>query len=383
MKSDHLPIDESISLANEVFEDVMKSNDVVKGLATIEPYCDRMEVHAELIHSYSLILDCVILAIETHNIYALIKLAYRLQRFVKKLNCSKIIMRSRSQWESEASRLNFESSVRLANGVSHLVISNAPPKILRVINFLGIRGVESTGWNNINKTAFELPGIASQLARVFRLLNDPHVTPKRFIYMELTWSYALQSNWDSCIEYAEKFRTGSLYTPAIATYMEAIFRYAKSTENDDQDEKQKATELFHLVPTLRIRHLGKTITPEKVAVVRAQEYVKNDELLILPDLFSLPAQAYCELGLIEFEMKNNDKAIELLNKCIDDYTGYLNENYIHFKAYAALRELGLCTAKQGTDHNKLEEYRKQWLKNINIDEKCYEKVLETEEEVGN
>ena len=51
-------------------------------------------------------------------------------------------------------------------------------------------------------------------------------------------------------------------------------------------------------------------------------------------------------------MKNNDKAIELLNKCIDDYTGYLNENYIHFKTYAALRELGLCTAKQGTDHNK-------------------------------
>ena len=41
------------------------------------------------------------------------------------------------------------------------------------------------------------------------------------------------------------------------------------------------------MPTLRIRHLGKTITPEKVAVVRAQEYIKNDGLLIVPDLVSI------------------------------------------------------------------------------------------------
>ena len=99
--------------------------------------------------------------------------------------------------------------------------------------------------NIFRAKVFQLNGkIDGGIELYLRLLNDPHVTPKRFIYMELTWSYALQSNWDSCIEYAEKFRTGSLYTPAIATYMEAIFRYAKSTENDDQDEKQKATELF-------------------------------------------------------------------------------------------------------------------------------------------
>jgi len=29
----------------------------------------------------------------------------------------------------------------------------------------------------------------------------------------------------------------------------------------------------------------------------------------------------------------------------------------------------------------VEEYKKQWLKNINIDEKSYEKVLETEDKI--
>ncbi|CAG2168530.1 unnamed protein product [Oppiella nova] len=69
--------------------------------------------------------------------------------------------------------------------------------------------------------------------------------------------------------------------------------------------------------------------------------------------FSLPAQAYCELGIIEFEMNNTDKAIDLLNKCINDYTGYMNENYVHVKAFATLRRLGLYTEKQGIDDQKL------------------------------
>ena len=41
-----MPIDESIRLANELFEDVMESNDVVKGLATIEPYREQSVYHS-------------------------------------------------------------------------------------------------------------------------------------------------------------------------------------------------------------------------------------------------------------------------------------------------------------------------------------------------
>ncbi|CAG2168527.1 unnamed protein product [Oppiella nova] len=177
MKSDHLPIDESISLANEVFEDVMKSNDVVKGLATIEPYCDRSVYHS-LVRSLYLLLtagtsmekvdiDAAQIAVndlrdvcnkhrKTVEVHA--ELVHALSLAISVV--VEIIMRTRSHWESETSRLNFESTVRCCNGICHLVISNIPPKILRIINFLGIRGVESLGWKNINKAAFELPDMA-------------------------------------------------------------------------------------------------------------------------------------------------------------------------------------------------------------------------------
>ncbi|CAG2178370.1 unnamed protein product [Oppiella nova] len=95
--------------------------------------------------------------------------------------------------------------------------------------------------------------------------------------------------------------------------------------------------------------------------------------------FSLPAQAALEMGLIEYELKNNDKAIELLNKCINEYSGYLNENYVHIRAFAALRELGVGNEKEGEDETKLGEYKKQWLKDIKIDRKKYDQLLETEE----
>ncbi|CAG2115051.1 unnamed protein product [Medioppia subpectinata] len=385
--SNQLSIDESIRLSGDVFENVLQTNDVVKALADIEPYC----------------------------------LFGQLARLFKLL-----------YWTYADTHA-------------------------------GIGPVNAEICGQLMDTELgKYPKIDVAIDSYHRLLGDPHVTPRRFIYFELTWCYALQSDWPRCIDYAEKFRTNSFYTPAIATYMEAVFRYTEWTITEEPVAKDKATELFKLVPTLRIRHLGKTITPEKVAVVRAQDYIKNGELLVLPDVailyelnylslirgdtvllnkfmeritecelkyqcdidssdyldnyliaifykgvvfrlmsdfkkatecqqiiidnesriggqFSLPAQAVLEMGLIEYEIKNTKKAIDLLNKCINEYTGYLNENYVHIKAFTALRGLGVCNTKQADDELLLDEYKKQWLKDINIDQKSYDKVVEIED----
>ena len=79
----------------------------------------------------------------------------------------RIILKKRKQWDNDVTKLNFEAAVRLTNGLKHLAISQIPPKILRIINFLGYRGKESIGFEEINKTAFQLPGVGSELARAF------------------------------------------------------------------------------------------------------------------------------------------------------------------------------------------------------------------------
>ncbi|CAG2123094.1 unnamed protein product, partial [Medioppia subpectinata] len=55
-------------------------------------------------------------------------------------------------------------------------------------------------------------------------------------------------------------------------------------EECDVSQKAIVSKLMESIPTLRIRHLGKTITPEKVAVECSIKYVKNKEFLILPEL---------------------------------------------------------------------------------------------------
>ncbi|XP_054155264.1 tetratricopeptide repeat protein 39A-like [Oppia nitens] len=434
---DHLPIEESIRLSKQLLDNVLKDNDTVKGLAEVEPYCDRsiyhsflkmicmiitaivtmdkldiesanqsveetkklcnkyrktgfiisfmkllktpdydkytdLELHSELIHTICYVSSAAVLAIETNNIYSLIRLAYRLQKCIKNFRYCKISAKTRTHWENELSENTYKSAVLLGNGLRNLAISNIPPKVLAIINFLGIKGSESNGWKSINEGTLVEPGIFSIPCVWFRiaywlyaephgymgpknndfcrqvlnsqleiypknlilrtaeakleeisgnidkaieiyneLLSDPHMAPKRIFHFHLMFCYALKCDWDPCIDNASKFRTGSLYSPAMATYFEAIVRYAKAVDLDDKEEMEKAVKLFKVTPSLRIRHLGKTITPEKIAVVRSENFFKNNNLLVLPDI-----EVLCETNYIIF-IKNDKNLLQKFMSRID------------------------------------------------------------------
>ena len=124
----------------------------------------------------------------------------------------------------------------------------------------------------------------------------------QMFYFELMWCYALKTEWMSAIKYAELVRKGTAHSPSFTTYAEAVFRYAEYIDRKDPKMKEKAFELFRCVnlvmmlvfsfvfgravPSLRIRHLGKTITPEKVAIVISEKMAKTDEKLVLLELVS-------------------------------------------------------------------------------------------------
>lgn len=46
--------------------------------------------------------------------------------------------------------------MRFANGMINVVISHTPPKFLRIMNFLGYKGTETIGLNEMNRVAFDL-----------------------------------------------------------------------------------------------------------------------------------------------------------------------------------------------------------------------------------
>src|SRR5699024_633491 len=88
------------------------------------------------------------------------------------------------------------------------------------------------------------------------------------------------------IKYAQLLREKTLHSPAIVTFLEGIFRYTKGKLENNPKLLDEASALFEIVPTLRIRYLGKTMTLEKAVIVQSQRYFKVGKTMILPVLVS-------------------------------------------------------------------------------------------------
>ena len=52
------------------------------------------------------------------------------------------------------------------------------------------------------------------------------------------------------------------------------------------------------------------------------------------------------------EDRDYEGAEKCVNKCIHDYSGYLFENYVHLRAYGALRIMGISIEQQNADEAK-------------------------------
>jgi hypothetical protein len=63
-------------------------------------------------------------------------------------------------------------------------------------------------------------------------------------HFELMMTYALRSDWDQCIKYSRLLRRLTLHSPPLFTYCEAIFRYLKSVETNNQKQRERANQLF-------------------------------------------------------------------------------------------------------------------------------------------
>lgn len=89
------------------------------------------------------------------------------------------IRKRRQNWEDELARLYFEAHMRFANGLINIIISHTPPKFLKIMNFLGYKGSESIGLNEMNKVAFEMnAGFMSKIAQLaliyYWVYGKPH-----------------------------------------------------------------------------------------------------------------------------------------------------------------------------------------------------------------
>lgn len=483
-----------------------------------DKYTD-VEVFAQLYYAQQSALTIALYAMETNSVFTLIKLTYYLRGLLRTYNECWQIKRKRKNWADQQARVYYEAHMRIGNGIVNVVISHTPPKFLRIMSMLGYKGTESVGLNEMNKVAFEMnAGFTSKLAQLMliyywvyakphgenipndlslcqklveaelelfpknmmyglakakieqingnfdvaietlnRLLEAPNLTiAYKAFYFELVWCYAINCDWDNCIRCSEMIRS-SKHSPVCTAFLNAVFRYVKGVDDGDQDLLDQATKEFEVIPSLRIRHFGKTMTTEKAALQNAQLYFKKGKRLVLPIIAMLYAGNYLmfirseqqldrlmervqravdqyssdfetskclddylttifykgvlyrlkkmypqakecfnliqemksridletsivpmttlEMGLIEIEEGNFESAKQWLDEAEHGYSNYTAENFVHLRAYAAIRRMGYKTDKEKEDKEKLNQHILNWLKFHEIDLKTYRDII--------
>ncbi|CAG2165414.1 unnamed protein product [Oppiella nova] len=344
--------------------------------------CDKytdVELHAEL--TYAMIIGCgaALELLQCHNLKKLAKIIYNINTCMNSFRLCRTICEKRTKWLSPKSKRQFEAGVGLERGFRHLIVSYIPPKALKIINFLGYRG--SILYRVANAKLVELSGdIQLAINEYEKIIEDYDQMYHRLAHFELMFCHAVRCEWYHSVRYAELLNKHTVHSPAITTYLEAIFRYTKAMDNKDRELRTEASRLLATVPKLRVRYLGKTITFEKAVVVLSQRYFQNKDYMLLPALEILYHLNYTFLlignqTLLNKWMSRVDKEIEahiitrsgdnyltalfykgviykLMGRVIEaqqilkEYSGYTIENLIHIKVYAALRELGFNTDKE-------------------------------------
>ena len=82
------------------------------------------------------------------------------------------------------------------------------------------------------------------IQKLNELINAPNLTiAHKAFYFELIWCYAIKCDWDNCIRCSEKIRE-SKHSPVCMAFLNAVFRYVKGVEDQDQELLDQATREF-------------------------------------------------------------------------------------------------------------------------------------------
>lgn len=102
------------------------------------------ELHAELIYAESLLLYALLTFLEDENLVSFVKAALKIRRcYLAYGECHKLL--GRFHFSSASSKAHFESGVRLGYGLFNILISNLPPRIMHLLEFVGFSGDRSVG----------------------------------------------------------------------------------------------------------------------------------------------------------------------------------------------------------------------------------------------
>uniref|UniRef100_A0A1A9VR88 Tetratricopeptide repeat protein 39B n=1 Tax=Glossina austeni TaxID=7395 RepID=A0A1A9VR88_GLOAU len=300
-----------------------------------------MEAHAELCMAEALLLKALLIFAEDESLTTLIKCGVKIRHCYNIYKECTITLSNR-EWQSQISKVHFESGVRMGMGTFNLMISLLPASVIKLLQFIGFSGDRDAGLEDLNR-GYKTPGLRQVLCAVTllgyhlivcyilghqegdlvlcddilqtQLQRYPHgawflffkgrlefmrgnlgsaeywykmswrsqnVWPQfhHMSFWELLWVNCLKVDWREASLYASYLVESSKWSPTIYSYQKAAIMLM--LPNLTHDENQIIDTLMTTAPTYKQRIAGKSLPMEKFVCKKTERYFCQGKWLCLP-----------------------------------------------------------------------------------------------------
>ncbi|XP_037898591.1 tetratricopeptide repeat protein 39B-like isoform X1 [Glossina fuscipes] len=300
-----------------------------------------MEAHAELCMAEALLLQALLIFAEDESLTTLIKGGVQINHCYNNYKECTLTLSNR-EWQSQISKIHFESGVRMGMGTFNLMISLLPASVIKLLQFIGFSGDRDAGLEDLNR-GYKTSGLRQVLCALTllgyhlivcyilghqegdlvlcddilqtQLEKYPHgalflffkgrlefmrgnlVTAEHWYKMswrsqnvwpqfhhlsfwELLWVNCLKVDWREASLYASHLVESSKWSPTIYSYQKATTMLM--LPNLTHNENQIIDTLMTTAPTYKQRIAGKSLPMEKFVCKKIERYFCQGKWLCLP-----------------------------------------------------------------------------------------------------
>lgn len=303
----------------------------------------ELEVHAELCYAECLLLKSMLTFMEDETLSSFIKAGIKIRScFNSYKDCQHIL--HKRHWETDQTKLHFESGVKMGIGVFNLMISMLPSRVIKLLEFIGFSGNKEQGLKDLIE-GYQLNGIRQILCTmtllgynliVLHVLSHNEGDTKmsqeilekqlkkhpdgvwflffqgrlEFVrgnldesikyytrswksqdlwpqfhhvcFWELVWVHCLKCEWKEALKYSSILNEESKWSKCLYTYQKSAIMLMMKKDELTFEEQMELENLLRDVPKYKQRIAGKSIPMEKFAIKKSERYFSQKKRLVLP-----------------------------------------------------------------------------------------------------
>lgn len=256
----------------------------------------------ELCFATSQLVSGLLIALDDQSIYGFVNGGLKIRMAHSSFKECYNIFKHKLNWESSVARMHFESGTRLGIGSFDLIISFFPTKLAKLLEYIGFNSDRDQAVEELTKAVSLVDGLYYDISSILlsayygfleyfyglgesdtdffdksatiwltrtpnssvvriglgvreMMLGQPDKAIEHFnecirgqdfwiqlhyaCNWEICWAYVMKSDWSNAVKYAEKLKNDCKWSPAMFTYLYAVFLFMEMEQNNKPELIEK------------------------------------------------------------------------------------------------------------------------------------------------